>query len=162
MFPVKTKSEARTKIKELNDEILEKWYWTAARHVKGMTAITDKVTAIPASLANIELLDHKDMKLSKLDLVKLHMAKAEALARNFFTVLFKQMDVDNDGKITFEEFVLFRTNNQKVVEKKKLEELRKEFDEIDTIDEKTGKRDGVLNFEEIINFSVGNTQFDLG
>jgi len=120
VFPVKTKSEARTKIKELNDEILEKWYWTAARHVKGMTAITDKVTAIPASLANIELLDHKDMKLSKLDLVKLHMAKAEALARNFFTVLFKQMDVNNDGKITFEEFVLFRTNNQKVVEKKKL------------------------------------------
>jgi len=33
---------------------------------------------------------------------------------------------------------------------------------IDTKDEKTGERDGVLKFEEIINFSVANTKFNLG
>lgn len=161
VYAVKTKLEARAKINQLNDDILERWYWTAARHVKGMNAITDKVKEVPKSLAMIDLPDHKDLNLSRLEHVKLHMSKAEALARNFFAVLFKEMDTDKDGKITFDEFVAFRTNNSKVDAKKK-EQLRQEFDLIDTKDEKTGERDGVLKFEEIINFSVANTKFNLG
>jgi len=130
-FDLKTKQEAREKLKKINEDLLESWYWTAARHVKDMTKITDKVTEIPDSLSAIDMPDHKSLKLSKLDHVKLNMSKAEILARNFYASLFKQMDTDGDGKISFEEFVANRTKGKKVVMPAERKELRTEFDKVD-------------------------------
>ena len=66
--------------------------------------------------------------------------------------LFANVDEDKNGFITFDEYFKYRAGTLKDVYAEQKATFKKEFDKFDT------NKDGVLDFEEVVRFSMRSVE----